>query len=97
LPNAVTPLNTSRDQPAFHIACTYQKRYCRKEVGRKKRRGYIFETYSGDHRPYHVHIYRGAEFIGRFDIENQIAMDGDLSSQVLKYLEELGYKKSSKG
>jgi hypothetical protein len=24
-------------------------------------------------------------------------MDGDLSSQVLKYLEELGYKKSSKG
>jgi hypothetical protein len=66
-------------------------------VGRKKRRGYIFETYSGDHRPYHAHIYRGAEFIGRFDIENQIAMDGDLSSQVLKYLEELGYKKSSKG
>jgi hypothetical protein len=46
--------------------------------------------------PYHVHIYRGAEFIGRFDIENQIAMDGDLSNHVLKYLEELGYKKSSK-
>jgi hypothetical protein len=38
-----------------------------------------------------------AEFIGGFDIENQIAMDSDLSSQVLKYLEELGYKKSSKG
>jgi hypothetical protein len=37
------------------------------------------------------------EFIGRFDIENQIAMDGDLSNRVLKYLEELGYKKSSKG
>jgi len=44
-----------------------------------------------------VHIYRGDEFIGRFDIENQIAMDGELSGQVLKYLEELGYKKSSKG
>ena len=66
-------------------------------MGRKKRGGYFFETYSGDHRPYHVHIYRGDVFIGRFDIENQIAMDGDLSSQVLKYLEELGYKKSSKG
>jgi hypothetical protein len=34
-------------------------------------------------------IYRGTEFIGCFDIENQIAMDSDLSSQVLKYLEEL--------
>jgi hypothetical protein len=65
--------------------------------GRKKRGGYIFETYSGDHRRYHVHIYRGAQFGGRFDIENQIAMDGDLSNQLLKYLEELGYKKSSKG
>jgi hypothetical protein len=40
-----------------------------------------------------VHIYRGDEFIGRFDIENQIPMDEDLSGQVLKYLEELGYKK----
>ena len=65
-------------------------------MGRKKRGGYIFETYSGDHRPYHVHIYHGTEYIGRFDIENQIAMDVDLSRQVLKYLEELGYKKSSK-
>ena len=62
-------------------------------MGRKKRGGYIFETYSSDHRPYHVHIYRGDEFIGRFDIENQIPMDEDLSGQVLKYLEELGYKK----
>jgi hypothetical protein len=65
-------------------------------VGRKKRGGYIFEIYSGDHRPYHVHIYRGSEFVGRFDIENQTPMDGDLSNQVLEHLEELGYKKSSR-
>ena len=55
------------------------------------------EAYSGDHRPYHVHVYRGDEFVGRFDIENQIPMDGKLSSRVLKYLEELGYKRSKKG
>jgi hypothetical protein len=66
-------------------------------VGRKKRGGYIFATYSGDHRPYHVHIYRGDEFIGRYDIENQIPMDEHLSRQILKYLEELGYKKTSEG
>jgi hypothetical protein len=65
-------------------------------VGRKKRGGYIFETYVGDHRPYHVHIYRCDEFVGRFDIENQIPMDGVLSNQVLKYLEDLGYKKLRK-
>lgn len=65
-------------------------------MGRKKRGGYIFETYAGDHRPYHVHIYRGDEFVGRFDIENQIPMDGVLSNQVLRYLEDLGYKKLRK-
>ena len=66
-------------------------------MGRKKRGGYIFETYAGDHPPYHVHIYRGNEFVGRFDIENQVPMDGDLPSQVLRYLEELGYKQVNKG
>jgi hypothetical protein len=66
-------------------------------VGRRKRGGYIFETYAGDHPPYHVHIYRGDEFIGRFDIENQKLMDGELSSKILKFLEELGYLKPPKG
>jgi hypothetical protein len=61
------------------------------------RGGYIFETYAGDHPPYHVHIYRGDQFIGRFDIENQRPMDGDLPARVLKCLEELGYKKVEKG
>lgn len=66
-------------------------------MGRKKRGGYIFETYSGDHPPYHVHIYKDDEFIGRFDIENQKPMDGILSGQILKFLEELGYKRPAKG
>ena len=66
-------------------------------MGRKKRGGYVFETYAGDHRPYHVHIYKGDRFIGRFDVENQRPMDGELPALVLKYLEELGYKKVQKG
>jgi hypothetical protein len=66
-------------------------------VGRKKRGGYIFETYAGDHPPYHVHIYKDDEFIGRFDIEKQKPMDGILSGQILKFLEELGYKRPAKG
>ena len=66
-------------------------------MGRKKRGGYIFETYAGDHPPYHVHVYKGDDFIGRFDIENQRPMDENFSAQVLKYLEELGYKQVSRG
>jgi hypothetical protein len=37
------------------------------------------------------------KFIGRFIIENQKPMDGIISGQILKFLEELGYKKSAKG
>lgn len=66
-------------------------------VGRKRRGGYIFETYTGDHRPYHVHIYRGSHQLGRFDIENQMPMDGPLPARILKLLEELGYKKVVEG
>ena len=66
-------------------------------MGRKKRGGYIFETYAGDHPPYHVHVFKGDEFIGRFDVENQRPMDDDFSAQVLKYLEELGYKQIARG
>jgi len=66
-------------------------------VGRKKRGGYIFETYAGDHPPYHVHVFKGDEFIGRFDVEHQLPMDHEFSSQVLKYLEDLGYKQISRG
>ena len=66
-------------------------------MGRRKRGGYIFETYAGDHPPYHVHVYKGDDFIGRFDIENQRPMDEDFSAQVVKYLEELGYKQVSRG
>ena len=66
-------------------------------MGRKKRGGYIFETYAGDHPPYHVHVFKGDEFIGRFDVENQRPMDDEFSSQVLKYLEDLGYKQVSRG
>ncbi len=62
----------------------------------RKGGGYIFETYAGDHPPYHVHIYKGDQFIGRFDIENERPMDGKLPGQVLRYFEELGYKKAQK-
>jgi hypothetical protein len=58
--------------------------------------GYVFETYAGDHPPYHVHIYRDDRFIGRFDVEHQRPMDGELPAQVLKYLEELGYRRARK-
>lgn len=44
-------------------------------MGRKKLAGYVFITFKGDPRPYHVHIVKGQKEIGRWDIENQEPMD----------------------
>lgn len=61
-------------------------------MGRKKLAGYIFETYKGDHRPYHVHIKEGRKEIGRWDIENQLPMDGlELTEKLWNALVKLNY------
>ena len=43
-------------------------------MGIKKCRGYTFVSFTGDHRPYHVHVYYNDKELGRFDIENQKSM-----------------------
>ena len=50
----------------------------------RKRRGYLIIDYKSDHRPYHVHIFRGEKFIGRYDIENQRQMDNYKMTKTLK-------------
>lgn len=57
--------------------------------------GFIFRMYKNDHRPYHVHIIRGSNEIGRFDIENQKSMDEKLkiTGQLRKALKLAGYLK----
>ncbi len=61
-------------------------------MGRKKLRGYVFVTFKGDHRPYHVHIYKGREEIGRWDIENQKTMDSfEINNNLRSALIELKY------
>jgi len=59
---------------------------------RKKLLGYVFESFKGDHRPYHVHIYKDKREIGRWDIENQRPMDGfEINSTLRSALIELKY------
>lgn len=61
-------------------------------MGRKKLRGYVFVSFKGDHRPYHVHIYRGKREIGRWDIENQRPMDSfEMDSNLRSAFTELRY------
>jgi hypothetical protein len=61
-------------------------------MGRRRLGGYIFDTFSGDHLPYHVHIKKGEKQIGRWDIENQVPWDGMVVTKKLRNaLVALGY------
>ncbi len=61
-------------------------------MGKRKLAGFIFVTYKGDHRPYHIHIRKGRKEIGRWDIENQAPLDGlEVTEKLRKALVKLGY------
>jgi len=62
-------------------------------MGRKKCGGFVFETYSNDHLPLHVHIFQKNLFLGRFDIENQRSLDKRLkiTQDLRNALRKCGY------
>ena len=67
-------------------------------MGRKKAGGFIFEWYSGDHEPFHVHIYEDAAFIGRFDVVHQKPMGSwVLTERIRKALKQTGFWEESYG
>ena len=60
-------------------------------VGKKRRGGYIFVDYIGDHWPPHVHVYDSKGLVCKWDIENWQPMKGGrvVPRVVKKYLKEL--------
>jgi hypothetical protein len=62
-------------------------------MGRKKIGGFIFETHSNDHRPYHIHVYYGGRFLGRFNLESKGPLDSKLkmTNKLENALKEGGY------
>lgn len=56
----------------------------------KIRRGnYVFLTWSGDHAPRHVHGYKDGKLIVKWNLEDQVAMEGEATRRVMRLLEEL--------
>jgi hypothetical protein len=58
-------------------------------VARIKRGGYIFLTWQGDHPPRHVHVYRDAELVVKWDLDNRMSMVGTASRRVIQLIDEL--------
>ena len=56
----------------------------------KVRRGNcVFLTWTGDHSPRHVHVYRDGRLVVKWDLENWQPMAGTASRRLVKLIEEL--------
>lgn len=58
-------------------------------MGRIRRGGFLFVTWTGDHTPRHVHVYRDDELLLKWNLETWSRMSGRPSRQVLRLLSEL--------
>jgi hypothetical protein len=58
-------------------------------VGKIRRGNYTFVTWSGDHAPYHVHVYRQGSLVLKWDLENDCAMAGQPTRRILRLIAEL--------
>ncbi len=62
-------------------------------MGKIRRGGYIFITWKGDHLPRHVHVYRDGKLIVKWDLQNQKAMKGEATRQIVKLIAQLEAEK----
>lgn len=56
---------------------------------RIRRGGYVFLTWTGDHSPRHVHVYRDGQLILKWDLENRKPMKGAATRKILDLIDEL--------
>ena len=58
-------------------------------MSKVKRGNYVFLSWKGDHSPRHVHVYRDGKLILKWDLDNEQAMKGSPSRQILDIIAEL--------
>ena len=58
-------------------------------MGKIRRGGFIFVTWKGDHPPRHVHVYRDAQLIVKWNLDDRVAMKGAITERILRLIIEL--------
>lgn len=58
-------------------------------MGKIRRGNYVFVFWVGDHPPRHVHVYRDGKLVLKWDLDHDKVMQGGVSQQILKYINEL--------
>jgi len=58
-------------------------------VGKYRRGGYVFITWTGDHPPRHVHVYRDGKLVVKWDLDNKKPMKRAATRRVFDLIAEL--------
>jgi hypothetical protein len=58
-------------------------------VPKIRRGGYVFLSWIGDHSPRHVHVYRDGKLVVKWDLDNHLAMKGQITARIRRLIEEL--------
>ncbi len=56
---------------------------------KRRRGGYVFVGWNGDHSPRHVHVYKNGKLVVKWDLDSGQAMEGSASNRVRDLLREL--------
>jgi hypothetical protein len=54
-----------------------------------RRGGYVFVTYISDHAPRHVHVYRDGVLVLKWNLADQVPMEGKPTRKVVQLIKEL--------
>jgi hypothetical protein len=55
-------------------------------VGKIRRGGYIFLSWTSDHPPRHVHVYRAGKLVVKWDLDNGRPIRGSASRSVVELI-----------
>ena len=58
-------------------------------MGKIRRGNYVFIAWKGDHGPRHVHVYKDAKLVVKWDLQANVAMKGQPTARVLALIEQL--------
>lgn len=58
-------------------------------MGKLRRGNYVFVTWAGDHMPRHVHIYRDAKLVAKWNLEDSVAIEGNVDRRLQRLIREL--------
>ena len=58
-------------------------------MGKIRRGGYVFISWKGEHSPRHVHVYRDDRLVVKWNLEKQLAIEGEASGRLRRLITQL--------